>query len=441
MATESNASAHLATASAGLNCAIPIIPLQGELGGESGILDKVDKIIDHLQTMVQLNIPTEFSTNIVSIIVGSYMGKMEIENPMPRYPRNHECPALVCNLLENPGAQFSPSFLEHILQQRINTININQYMFLIDPMYSHPEYEFPHGLAHKFPSIMYNPIIGTSGSISHDNLLPPPIKYNSHLEPFIIPANIDEAMVDTIIAKLQSTREGGCILINVMDCTSNTLRRMWMQNDTTNVYLAMPDCLTRDDTLMYMPIITYQIPDIDASVWSGYRWLNWNLDKDLASVYEAISPHSYQFLIHNYKRIVLEIYFMPICKILGRMRVSLEYNVGKDKRIKFDVMSFQEFRDLWIHEHARFADLFISYMDEFYKWNYYKFIDILLADNQDNSDYSSMPMQTILIRYLEKHLAQLKAFFPTESIPDYTKDDKLQLQSAINQYLNLHELY
>jgi len=80
-------------------------------------------------------------------------------------------------------------------------------------------------------------------------------------------------------------------------------------------------------------------------------------------------------------------------------------------------------------------------MDEFYKWNYYKFIDILLADNQDNSDYSSMPMQTILIRYLEKHLAQLKAFFPTESIPDYTKDDKLQLQSAINQYLNLHELY
>ena len=403
-----------------INCAIPRIHI-------SGLSTQVQLIIDNLHAMKQLSIPNELSINIVSIIVGSFVSKVDFDNPSPQYsyPRNHECSAFVSNLLQNPGCQISPALLENVRQNKIDTININQYMFLIDPMYSREEYSIPYGLASVYPSVMHNPIISTNGFIIHDDLLPAPIKYNSLLEPYIIPQDINEREVNSIITQFQ-TVDCDSLLINVMDCTSNTLRRMWMQNTSPNVYLAMPDCLARDNTPMYMPVITYSS--------TGCRWINWALDKEFTSLFQIISPHTYDFLIHNYKRIVLETYLTPISKILGRLRVTLEYKFDDTKFIVFSKMSFQEFKHLWIREPAKFAPLFISFMDEYYKWNYFKFIEILLAAHSDSEELS---MQKILLGYLKEHLQQLRAFFPSDPIPEYNEDDDdKRIQSFITTYLN-----
>jgi hypothetical protein len=414
-----------------LNCAIPFIPI-------SGIFKYIDTIIDNLQTMEQLLIPNpnELSINVVSFIIGSYASKVDFENPSNSYSRNHECTSFACNLLQNPVGQLSPSFLEYARQSNTNTININQYMFLIDPMYSKQEHAIPHGLASKYPSIMYNPIISVSGFIMQDNLLPSPIAYNSILEPCIIPEDIDEKMIQSIIERFQ-TIGNGKILINLMDCTSYVLRKMWVENNIPNIYLATPDCLARDNTPMYMPVITYSSPSGCADKWSGCRWINWNLDKDMATLYQLISPHTYEFIIHNYKRIVLETYFMPICKILSRMRVTKEYKFQNGTAFRFDKMSFLEFRHLWNHVHVEFRDMFISYMDEYYKWNYYKFISILLKDHSITDELS---MQKILLGYLEAHLQQLKVFFPLDSIPDYTNNETTLLP-VIYDYLHENNIH
>ena len=408
-----------------MNCAIPHIPI-GELP------QHVESIIDNLQAIKQLAIPDELSIYVVSIIIGSFVNRVDFAES----PRNHECPTFVKNLLQNPGNQLSPAFLEEYtrqMQNALHTLNINQYMFLIDPMYSQEQYTVPLGLASVYPSVLYNPIIATNGIITNDGLLPAPIKYNSSLEPYIIPCDIDECEVGNIIAKFQ-TLGAGSILINLMDCTSNTLRRLWMQNTAPNVYLAMPDCLAKDNTPMYMPVITYATDAVP-----GCRWINWTLDKEFTLVYKLISPHTYEFLIHNYKRQVLETYFIPISKILSRMRVTLEYKLGDgalgdDKSIVFSRMSFQEFRDLWIH-HASFAPLFISFMDGYYKWNYNKFIEILLETHSASDEPS---MQKILLGYLKEHLKQLKTFFPTDPIPAYYEflENDRNMQSLITDYLH-----
>jgi hypothetical protein len=394
------------------------------------ILECVDLIIDNLKIVRQLSIPNELSINIVSIIIGSFVNKADFDNPSPEYARNHECPAFVNNLLQNPETQISPALLEHIRQNNIDTININQYILLVDPMYSRPEYGVPYGLTSVYPSLMVKPILSTNGFITQDDLLPAPIKYNSILEPYIIPYNTNEPDVSRIIEQFQQVSNGN-LLINLMDCSSNTLRRMWMQNTAPNIYLAMPDCLAKDNTPMYMPIITYD------SKSSSLRWINWTLDKDFVLLFQLISPHTYQFLIHNYKCLVLEAYFIPICKILGRMRITLNYKLDDNKSIVFSEMCFQEFKNLWINKRARFEPLFISFMDEYYKWNYYKFIDILLQTHSNSEEPS---MQKILLSYLEEHLKQLKAFFPSEPIPEYVDDDRL-IQSSITKYLNANDIH
>jgi len=394
-----------------LNCAIPHISID----------ELAHLIIDNLQSMKELAIRDELSIYVVSIIVGSFVHKGDFAESR----RNHECPAFVKNLLETPGLQLSPALLEHVRQHNIGTININQYMFLIDPMYSQEQHAVPHGLVSVYPSVLYNPIIAANGVITNDEMH---IKYNSFIAPYIIPHNIDERGVNNIIAKFQ-TLGCGSLLINLMDCTSNTLRRLWMQNTAPNVYLAMPDCLAKDDTPMYMPVITYAT--------TGLRWINWALDNEFALVYQLISPHTYKCLTHNYKRQALETYLIPISKILSRMRVSLECTLDDGTCIIFNRMSFQEFRDLWIHR-ASFAPLFISFMDEYYKWNYYKFIEILLDTQSDNKESREPSMQKILLGYLKEHLKQLKAFFPTDPIPEYyayVEDDR-RMQLLINDYLH-----
>jgi hypothetical protein len=112
------------------------------------------------------------------------------------------------------------------------------------------------------------------------------------------------------------------------------------------------------------------------------------------------------------------------------MRVTLEYKFDDTKFIVFSKMSFQEFKHLWINERAKFAPLFISFMDEYFKWNYYKFIEILLTEHSDSEEPS---MQKILLSYLEEHLQQLRAFFPSEPIPEYVDNDRL-IQSSITDY-------
>lgn len=440
MAAAASASSDNPNSISKTNSAIPFI-------SKDTLHEHIDTIITSLLTTKQLShIPNELSINIINIIVGSFVCKQDFDNPDQNTPRNHEYPAFVHNLLAKPGSQLSPAFLEHIQQSRITKVNFNQYMFLIDPMYGREEYSVPYGLVSAHPSIMYNPIISNSGFIQHDELLHIPVEYNSFLEACIVPYDIEELHVLKMINQFQSlVAPNNSLLINIMDCTSNILRKMWMQNNEPNIYLAMPDCLARDNATMYMPVITYTTQDkydnhdFNKGAWSGCgcRWINWNLDKDNAPVFQLFSPNTYQFLINNCKRQTLETYFIPISKMLGRMRVSIEYNLKNGITFRFNKMTFQDFKDLWQNHHSEFSQLFISFMDGYFKWNYCKFIEILLADYANTEELS---MQTILLQYLSTHLKMLKTLFPIEAIPDYTDDDR-HMQTVINDYLHINNIH
>ena len=411
----------MATASASIS-AIPVIPVEK-------VFSLIEKIKEERRVSAGVSTDGEFSLYFLSLIVGSYVCKVDIDNPSMENPRNHEYCQFADNLLRDPGLQLSPSILEYLAKRDIKKLNIIHHMFLIDPEYSRKEHAIPYGLVSKNPSLEAIPIIATKGRIVNYDLYP--FEYNSFLEPYIIPQDVSEELVMKIIQKFQFQEKGKFqnTLINIMDCTSNTLRKLWMHNTAPNVFLAMPDCLLNDKHPGYKPICT-----VDETC--GLRWMSWHLDKDLVSVAKYISPHTYEFLIHNYKRMVMERYFIPISKILKRMRVSMKYTFN-GKTLVFANMCFPQFRDLWFSGREEFANLFLSYMDRYFIWNYYQFIDILLVDNIDNVERS---MQKILLEYVKQHITQLKLFFPDDHMLVF-EPDELKMQQFLDAYLPLNNVH
>ena len=389
----------------------------------------------------------EYYINVFHFVIGSKVYESDFTNPENPYPRNHEAPTIVKNLIHTPGNQLAPNIVEMLVNEQYKRLNINQILILIDPRYR--DDNKLTGLQSVFPIFETSSILAVSGYVN-DSTSTPIIPYNSILEPIVITDDITELQVKAFIgsslyipsvdSKDPSTCECTNILVNVMDCTSHVMRHTWVNNNHPLIYQAMPDCFTIDSTPQYMPIITF------SSIGEyNIRWCNWKLDKELIPVYQLTSPTTYRFLITNYWREIMDIYMIGFTKLASRMKVSREYVLPDNTRFSFNMLSMREFCNYWqdTQRGKAFQDFFMSYLDGFFAHNIRKFIDIITGLTLSNEDDYKQPITVIAMKFLEWHVAELNQLaIGCDSIPPFQfTHDIPNLQSRISEYLNASRIY
>ena len=362
-------------------------------------LSVIEKIPELLNKDELNSVPNSFTLNIFHIIIGSKVGKWDFENASLN--RNHEAPAVIINLHNTPIKQLTPSIIEMLARSNYKKLIIQQFAFLIDPEYVlNPTL---NGLVSVYPLFNTMSFIVENGNIRTSDINPsseladePIINFTSILKPIVIPENVNELQINAIVRKILSYSQsahsdsGTGNLINIMDCTSHTMRRTWIDNNDTRVYIAMPNCLFSDTNPQYMPVITF-------SHFGEHtiRWCNWRFDKDLIPTYRIISPITYQFLIVNYWREIIEVFMVGYIKFASRMNVTQTYTIihknedfvnstfpllasySSDQVIAYRDMNFELLIELW--KMRCFQIHFMSYMDSYFASNIKKFMENLVS--------------------------------------------------------------
>ena len=435
---------------------------------------KTIKLDDLLQYVIS-TINTKEIT-IYHFIIGSKMHHFisDPDNTMQTlHPRNHECPQLVKNLFFNPELQFSPEFYYNLSNHE--TIIIRQVLFLIDPMYNtYPEIE---GLFHVFKDKM--PYLITKHTVEHNEFKKTYIV--TKIEPIVIPDRITEQQILHILEVIESFGKFTPILVNIMDCSSSTVKELYTTNTSNRVYITHPNCLIIDTQTQYLPMITLDnikkrfasnssngivssqeeqsISDIiNTSNLLCIRWSNYNEDighlDDLHGILD-ICPYSkrtYEFLITNYKDYHCNNSLVAICKIWSLTRVTKEYeflrmnqgsfeqppsnyiepvrmNQGSFEqpplnyiepdmiKINFNTVSFQTFALYW-HSYKTFRDMVLKSMDSYFKYNIKKFIDIVMKKYDSHSNQ-------FLVRYNIVDILKIEAFEIFKLLDKYFPKDKI----------------
>jgi hypothetical protein len=395
----------------------------------------------------------DFYLNIIHFVIGSYVYEYDFKKTDNTSQRNHECPAIIQNLVNNPIAQCSPSMIEMLVLGHFKTLNINQIIILIDPQYKHDTKLT--GLTSVYPSFDTNPILAVSGYLTTLNGEggeggegeEPIMPYNSILEPIIIQSDIAELQVKALIGSIISSTKDiqqfansnrNAILINSMDCSSRVMRHAWIYNDHPRIYQTMPDCMIIDSEPEHMPVITFSSQGAES-----IRWCNWRLDKELIPVYQLTSPTTYRFLITNYQRYIMDILMLGFTKLASRMNVSRVYTLSNGVEFTFNTISQTEFRNYWQDTTPigyRFREYFMAYLDGFFAHNVRRFIEIILALplHPDNSNKS---ITQIGLDYIKYHITEFNTL-SMGKIPmiKFNRDIPI-LQLCIGEYLNAHNIY
>ena len=409
---------------------------------------KLDDLIQYVISTINTK-----EITIYHFLIGSKMHNFisDPDNTMQNiYPRNHECPQFVKNLFFNPEIQFSPEFYYNLSNHE--TIIIRQVLFLIDPMYNtYPEIE---GLFHVFKGKM--PYLITKHTVEHNEFKKTYIV--TKIDPIVIPERITEQQILNVLEVIDSFGKFTPILVNIMDCSSSTVKELYVNNVSNNsntnntskrVYITHPDCLIIDTKTQYLPMITLdnisnrfssngkvlskeekeqekeqekkqeqeQSDDgssndyIDNNKLLCIRWSNYNEDigylEDLKGIMD-ICPYSkrtYDFLINNYKDYHCFISLAPICKIWGMTRITKEYeflfpdanNVESPiVKLNLNTMSFKQFASYWT-SYETFRSKILAIMDPYFKYNIKKFIDMLvIKDIKSLNYYPNILCYTIL---------------------------------------------
>ena len=393
-----------------------------------------------------------------------------------QYPRNHECPQFVKNLFFNPELQFSPEFYYNLSNHE--TIIIRQVLFLIDPMYNtYPEIE---GFFDVFKGKM--PYLITKHTVEHNEFKKTYIV--TKIDPIVIPERITEQQILNVLEVIESFGKFTPILVNIMDCSSNTVKELYVNNTSNCVYITHPDCLSIDTKPQYLPMITldniskrlssnskavsqeeHSIKNdinIDSSNLLCIRWSNYNEDvgylEDLKGISD-ICPYSnrtYEFLITNYKDIQCNNILVAICKIWSLTRVTKEYefvrmNQGSFEqpplnytgfvrmkpdvatelhiepdmiKINFNTVSFQLFALYW-NSYKTFRDMVLEVMDPYFKHNIKKFIDIVVKKYDGHSNQ-------FLVRYNIVDILKIEAFEIFKLLDKYFPKDKITFATTEN---------
>lgn len=398
-----------------------------------------DYIVNSIEKFVQLDNP-DATLIIYHFIVGSYAYHADIENPNPKYKRNHEFPQVVKNLLYNTELQFSPEMQEYI--SHYENFTIIQKLFLIDPIYERSK--IPIGFQKVI--MQHNEVINDGKitkeyEIQHNEFKKTQIQ--SILEPVIIPYNIDEKQILEITEIISRYTSRYKVLINLMDCSSHTLLNFYIHNKFEFVYLSTPDCLLQDDTIPYMPVITITE---DQNHHKKIRWCNYELDGSNIENYKIVmdicknSKITYNFLINVFKRKRIEINLLAICKFLGILTVTKEYTLSNNKVFRFSKLTFYDFIELW--QLQEFQNIFLSNFDPYYKINIAMYIDILISSVKilENIDKFSS-IKNILLQEVWNILKQLKEFFPEDTKIPFPESHILIDRFMIREFLELNGVY
>ena len=438
---------------------------------------KTIKLDDLLQYVIS-TINTKEIT-IYHFIIGSKMHHFvsDPDNTMQNeYPRNHECPQFVKNLFFNPELQFSPEFYYNLSNHE--TIIMRQVLFLIDPMYNtYPEIE---GFFDVFKGKM--PYLITKHTVEHNEFKKTYIV--TKIDPIVIPERITEQQILNVLEVINSFGKFAPILVNIMDCSSSTVKELYVNNvsNTNNtskrVYITHPDCLIIDTKTQYLPMITLdniskrfssnkkvlskeeqeQKQEQSGDGSNGYidntkllciRWSNYNEDirylEDLKGIMD-ICPYSkrtYDFLINNYKDYHCFISLAPICKIWGMTRITKEYeflfpdsnNVESPiVKLNLNTMSFKQFASYWT-SYEIFRSKILAIMDPYFKYNIKKFIDMLVIKDIKSLNYYSDNTIVDIIKFEAVEIfTLLKKYFPEDKITFATTEYNIS-QADIAEYI------
>lgn len=423
---------------------------------------KLDDLIQYVISTINTK-----EITIYHFLIGAKMHNFisDPDNTMQNmYPRNHECPQFVKNLFFNPELQFSPEFYYNLSNHE--TIIIRQVLFLIDPMYNtYPEIE---GFFDVFKGKM--PYLITKHTVEHNEFKKTYIV--TKIDPIVIPERITEQQILNVLEVIESFGKFTPILVNIMDCSSNTVKELYVNNVSTvstvstvsntsnRVYITQPNCLLIDTQTQYLPIITLdnisnrfssngsnsivssQEEQTSSDIYNSndilcIRWSNYNEDvgylEDLKGISD-ICPYSnrtYEFLITNYKDIQCNNILVAICKIWSLTRVTKEYellrmnpdvttelHIESDMiKINFNTVSFQLFALYW-NSYKTFRDMVLEVMDPYFKHNIKKFIDIVVKKYDSHSNQ-------FLVRYNIVDILKIEAFEIFKLLDKYFPKDKI----------------
>ena len=368
--------------------------------------------------------------SIYTIVVGSYMYEVDIKTLDDKYKRNHEYPQFVKNIFTNLETQISPDMLEYI--SHFENIIINQHLILIDSMYSSDTNYW--GLQNEIPAIIKQGNSILEYDIIHNDYKSTHVL--SRLSPVIVASSITQYTIISIIDQITKLCQNKATLINIMDCTSNTLMELFVNNTNPNVYISKPECLLRDGDIEYLPIITFDKTH-------NIRWMSYNLDHsripELKLVIDVCqkSRQALQHLITLYKVRVCNIAFVAIYKMLGMLTITKPYYLPSGKIIAFNELTFNKMQQLW-HEPG-FIDILIGNFDNYYKANIIHYLTSLIL-NPPCRVQNNMTFDVILLSDCREIISKLNEYFPEDAI--ILADGEIRtLRNKLREYMEKNSTY
>ena len=405
---------------------------------------------------------------IIHFIVGSKCYEIDFSqeslSTQTERPRNHECPKIVENLLFNPDLQLSPDIVKNISKKNKN-ITIKQILYLIDPSYINNP--IPFGLLSVINGLPLDLTI--EHNLEYVNI-------KSILEPIIVPCDITESHIIELISTLNSIKHIYPILINIMDCTSNTCTNLYanglqngLQNDENNLFhITKPKCLIDDCDLQYIPMICLDtIQSVsEPTVKSLFdynklnvRWVNYKNDAIIINTMKPVvylnCPYSrnlFDLLTRLYKVETFEYSLFSINKLWGVTTYTIDYtftindgelnfdritsgSFNREITINFSKLTFEEFAKFWKYKGFRDLPPF-NYDYDFII--FCKFINYFIKKYFDSVGYSHLGLNPSIVDFLKLEAFEifsiLEKYFPSD-MKYFSFEDQTVSRESIKKYL------
>lgn len=375
---------------------------------------------------------------VFNFVVGSYMGKMDIDRPDDSYYRNHEYPKFCRTMFEDPLSQCSPKMLDFL--SKIEILEIRQYLILIDPYYK-TDLEL-HGLKKYFPKLSFS--VENNIMFNHNDINVTVV--TSYLDVIVIRNSILHTDIMEYLSIIENMNDTKYVdyLVNILDCTSYTLRNFWMSNTSNKIWLSTPECLLIDSELKYNPLFTIeQKRDKYELQWVSYETSD---KRELSNLVEIIDfadklnsniVNMYNFLLDDMKTKLLEINIISLVKLMSLNTYTLKFILSDNTEFYLNNITYQRFSELW-YSNKLFSNRIISLLDPYYSQNIIKFMDNFLEILRTKSLNTTVTMMELYQEEINNIFIKLEKYLPNDF-----KDTKVEYPVArtfIYDYLRKHNI-
>ena len=425
----------------------------------------INNVLNYIVSNVN---PSRIVLTVYTIIIGSKTDSIALETTDLDWKRNHECPKFVENLFVNPSLQFSPEFCHYLSDNAEHSeITIRQVLLLIDPLYARKN-ELK-GLDFVISKLDKEMGVSSVADLKSELVIKHKLHHNEYrtttitsiLEPVVVPCDITQKQVLSLIKTIKGLSAFYPVLCNIMDCSSNTIPNIFYDSiDSVNplnlIHITYPKCLLIDTQLQYLPIITLYKKEIcdgselcdsygscgsDGSADSddvelvfkktlSIRWINYHNDSklvsDLLSVsdYCPYSKRTYDFIATLYKINTIEYSLVSLYKLWGITTYTINYKFNYNRIFNYDRIEggresgcdgrnsienemLINFKDLSFEEFARYWKLYKGFRDlQPFNYGYdieilNKFITNFINKYNDREGYSYLGINPSIIDFLK----------------------------------------